>query len=78
MEARYPLCQAMCDTGRQLIKNKHYASRDIQQRINSLQDMWKKLKDLAQKRHTRLDDAAESHQVCTFWLRVDRSVLGVF
>jgi len=63
MEARYPLCLNMCDTGRQLITNKHYASRDIQQRINSLQEMWKKLKDLTQKRRTRLEDAAESHQV---------------
>ena len=60
---RYPLTEHMCSTGQKLVNNKHYAARDIKNRINSMQDMWAKLRDQAQKRRTRLEDAAESHQV---------------
>ena len=63
MQARQPYCERICQSGEELISNKHYASRDIRQRINSLRDKWKKLQELASMRRTRLDDAFESHQV---------------
>jgi hypothetical protein len=49
--------------GEKLITNKHFASKDIRMRITSLQDKWQRLRDLVAQRRTRLEDAAESHQV---------------
>ena len=63
MDARRPLCQQVCQSGEELCAGKHYASRDIKQRIKNLNDKWKKLDDLANTRRTKLEDAAESHQV---------------
>merc|ERR550532_1374334 len=62
MDARRPLCQQVCQSGEELCAGKHYASRDIKQRIKNLNDKWKKLDDLANTRRTKLEDAAESHQ----------------
>jgi hypothetical protein len=57
------MTELMCNTGQQLVTNNHCAARDIKNRMNNIQDMWAKLRDQVQKRRTRLEDAAESHQV---------------
>ena len=63
MTARWPRCQKVCSSGEELVANRHYARKDIKLRCDSLYDKWKKLRDLAAARKTRLDDAYESHQV---------------
>ena len=64
MQARQPGYRQLCGVGEHLINNNHYAKRDIKKRLSSLADKWQKLQDLAKQRRTRLEDAAESHQVC--------------
>ena len=63
MQARNAVCEQVCHVGEQLLNNRHYAHRDIETRVKNLRDKWAKLYDLAKKRRTRLEDAAESHQV---------------
>jgi len=63
IKAREPRCSDLYKVGDNLIASKHYASKDIQQRVTSLQDKWQRLKDLVAQRRARLEDAAESHQV---------------
>lgn len=63
MQARYHRCEQFCNIGQQLVNNGHFASKDIKNRIKNIQERWQKLRELAAKRKTRLDDAAESHQV---------------
>ncbi len=63
IKAREPRCEELYTVGDKLIATKHYASKDIKLRMNSLQDKWQRLKDLVAQRRSRLEDAAESHQV---------------
>jgi len=42
-----------------------YALNDIRIRKTSVREKWQRLKDLVAQRRTRLEDAAESHQVTT-------------
>ena len=63
MAARVPRCDQVCAVGETLIKNDHYARKDIGTRVAALRDKWQRLRELVQKRRTRLEDAAESHQV---------------
>lgn len=62
MQARHPVSQAIVVSGEQLVDSKHYAARDLKQRLNSLRDKWQRLNELAAARKTLLDDALESHQ----------------
>ncbi len=57
-------CIQVLSVGEHLLSTNHRASPEIKSKIKSLTDKWNRLKDLAQKRKTRLEDAAESHQVC--------------
>ena len=63
MLARLPHCEEICKAGERLASNNHYAKNDIKLRVGSLRDKWQKLRDLVAQRRTRLEDAAESHQV---------------
>jgi len=62
LQARMPRCDQVCVTGENLIKNNHYAKKDIGTRVSGLRDKWQRLRELVLKRRTRLEDAAESHQ----------------
>ena len=63
MNARRKGCDQVIMSGEKLVKNRHQASRDIDNRIENLRKQWRRLEDLAKKRRTRLEDAYESHQV---------------
>jgi hypothetical protein len=63
MQARSTYCDKIFKSGEELVANRHPSSRDIQQRIKSLRDMWQRLNDLSEQRKLRLNDALESHQV---------------
>ncbi|XP_078000869.1 spectrin beta chain, non-erythrocytic 5-like isoform X3 [Glandiceps talaboti] len=65
MVARERICDAVCDTGTELIDANHYASKDIHLRIDSLKEKWCKLKEYAEKRRFRLEDAIQAHQYYT-------------
>ena len=71
MAARQAPFERLCSNGEQLITNGHPDSRELKKRIRSLRDSWQKLDTLAQQRRTRLEDAAESHQVCMTSLPVE-------
>ena len=78
MDARRPLSQGVCQSGEELLAAKHYASRDIRQRIKNLKDKWQKLDDLAATRRTKLEDAAESHQVRPRIIITIDSLFGIY
>lgn len=65
MKARQPRCEQLYDVGEELIASKHQAGAEIRSHITSVKDKWQRLLDLVAKRRARLDDAHESHQVCT-------------
>ncbi|XP_049846907.1 spectrin beta chain, non-erythrocytic 1 isoform X2 [Schistocerca gregaria] len=65
MKARRPKSEQLCEAGRRLIKTKHPSSSEIQVRIDSLQEHWKMLQELAALRKKQLEDAAEAYQFYT-------------
>nr|XP_034181536.1 spectrin beta chain, non-erythrocytic 5 isoform X4 [Osmia lignaria] len=62
MKVRRPKSEQLCDAGRKLIADNHPSSLEIQNRIDSLQEHWKVLEELAALRKKQLDDAAEAFQ----------------
>lgn len=70
MNVRRPKSDRLCETGRQLINEKHPKSGDILSRVQSLQNQWQKLTDLATHRSKQLQDAAEAYQVRTFLVKI--------
>jgi spectrin beta len=65
MSARYQRFEQVLNVGTHLVSSNHPAAAEVKAKMKTLTDKWAKLKDLAQKRKTRLDDAAESHQYYT-------------
>jgi spectrin beta len=63
MKARRNKSEQLCEVGRQLISDKHPSSPEIQSRIDSLQEQWNTLQELAALRRKQLEDAAEAYQV---------------
>ncbi|XP_043493138.1 spectrin beta chain, non-erythrocytic 5 isoform X1 [Polistes fuscatus] len=62
MKVRRPKSEQLCEAGRRLIADNHPSSLEIQNRIDSLQEHWKVLEELASLRKKQLDDAAEAFQ----------------
>ncbi|XP_015599750.1 spectrin beta chain, non-erythrocytic 1 isoform X3 [Cephus cinctus] len=65
MKVRRPKSEQLCDAGRKLISDHHPSSIEIQNRIDSLQEHWKVLEELAALRKKQLEDAAEAFQFYT-------------
>ncbi|XP_034944641.1 LOW QUALITY PROTEIN: spectrin beta chain, non-erythrocytic 5 [Chelonus insularis] len=65
MKVRRPKSEQLCGTGQKLIADKHPSSLEIKNRIESLQEHWKVLEELAALRKKQLDDAAEAFQYYT-------------
>jgi spectrin beta len=63
MKARRNKSKQLCEVGRQLITDKHPSSPEIETRIDSLQEQWNILEELAALRRKQLEDAAEAYQV---------------
>lgn len=64
MKARRNKSEQLCEVGRQLMIDKHPSSPEIESRIDSLQEQWNTLQELAALRRKQLEDAAEAYQVC--------------
>ena len=63
MKARRNKSEQLCEVGRHLITDKHPSSPEIESRIDSLQEQWNTLQELAALRRKHLEDAAEAYQV---------------
>ena len=50
-------------SGEELVKENHFASDDIRNRINEVRQEWNNITDLAEKRRTKLQDAEALYQV---------------
>ncbi|XP_065083239.1 spectrin beta chain, non-erythrocytic 1 isoform X3 [Ochlerotatus camptorhynchus] len=62
MKVRKPKSIQITEAGKKLITDKHPRKADVQIKIESLQEHWKALEDLADVRKRQLDDAAEAYQ----------------
>ncbi|CAL1674075.1 unnamed protein product [Lasius platythorax] len=62
IKVRRPKSEQLCDAGRKLIADNHPSALEIQNRIDSLQEHWRVLEELAALRKKQLDDAAEAFQ----------------
>lgn len=62
MKVRKPKTLQITEAGKKLITDKHPRKADVQTKIESLQEHWKALEDLADVRKRQLDDAAEAYQ----------------
>ncbi|KAK0173670.1 hypothetical protein PV328_006832 [Microctonus aethiopoides] len=65
MKVRRPKSEQLCNAGRKLIADSHPSSLEIKNRIDSLQEHWRVLEELAALRKKQLDDAAEAFQYYT-------------
>jgi spectrin beta len=63
ISGREPKMQAVCQVGDEMKHRKHYASKAIAVKVGGLVDKWKKLKELAAARKSRLNEAYHSQQV---------------
>lgn len=61
--ARRPKSEQLAEAGRKLIRDKHPRSNEIRARLDSAQEHWKRLMELAATRRKQLEDAAEAYQV---------------
>ena len=59
------LIESVTNTAEELIENGHYASKDIQVKLDHLLTMLRELEELASERRTKLLDAVESQMVIT-------------
>jgi spectrin beta len=63
MKARCNKSEQLCELGCQLIIDKHPSAPEIESRIDSLQEQWNTLLELAALCRKQLEDAAEAYQV---------------
>lgn len=61
--AHEPLIEAVANTAHHMVANKHYASQDVQAKLEDLQQELQQLKDQAAERKIKLTDALESQTV---------------
>uniref|UniRef100_A0A2R5L953 Putative spectrin beta chain non-erythrocytic 5 isoform x6 n=1 Tax=Ornithodoros turicata TaxID=34597 RepID=A0A2R5L953_9ACAR len=65
IQAHEPLVASVGSKGKQLLRNNHFASADVDKRLHELQLKWGRLKDMTSVRRLRLLDAMESHTFYT-------------
>lgn len=53
---------AVSQSGRQMINDDHFASNEVRQRVDALDDHWTQLKDKARQRKQDLEDSLQAHQ----------------
>lgn len=61
-----PLIESVANTAHHMVEKNHYASSEVQGRLDHLQSQLQQLKDLAAQRKARLLDAVESQMVRKF------------
>lgn len=63
LKARWNKAEKLMEAGRELMAAGHPQSSEIAAYIDSLQKHWKELRQLAEQRKNRLEEAAEAYQV---------------
>jgi len=63
LNARYSHLPTVLQVGHDLIKADNYGSEKIRNRIDSIEEQWKNLLELASFRHTRLMEAADVYHL---------------
>ena len=61
--AHEPLIDAVASAAQRMIKSKHFASHDIEKRLDELHTDLQKLKEVSSARRVKLQDALESQKV---------------
>lgn len=54
--------RAVLDTGKQMMEDEHFASDEIRNRVNALNDHWENLKEKSSQRKQDLEDSLQAHQ----------------
>ncbi|VEN43034.1 unnamed protein product [Callosobruchus maculatus] len=54
--------QAVIDAGKQMMEDEHFASDEIRNRVNALNDHWEQLKEKSTQRKHDLEDSLQAHQ----------------
>ncbi|XP_071162084.1 spectrin beta chain-like isoform X8 [Mytilus edulis] len=62
MNGRWPWCEKLCNTGKELMNGGHEAKKEINSKIKNLIEKWDRLKKLAAIRRTKIEDGIEAHQ----------------
>jgi len=70
LNARYSHLHSVLQVGHDLIKADNFGSEKIQNRIDSIEEQWKNLMELANFRRKRLMEAVDFYQVRTHYLIV--------
>ncbi|XP_056641828.1 spectrin alpha chain isoform X2 [Diorhabda sublineata] len=53
---------AVIDAGKQMMEDEHFASDEIRNRVNTLNDHWESLKEKSSQRKQDLEDSLQAHQ----------------
>lgn len=62
--AHEPIIDGVANAAQHMIKSKHFASADIESRLDELHKELQKLKEVSSVRRVKLQDALESQRVC--------------
>ena len=62
--AHEPLIETVTNDGCRMVENKHYASADIQKKLEHLEQQLQELKECAAERKIKLQDSLKAQQVC--------------
>lgn len=54
--------RAVIDAGKQMMEDEHFASDEIRNRVNALNDHWENLKEKSSQRKQDLEDSLQAHQ----------------
>ena len=73
LKGRWNKAEKLVEAGRELMAAGHPQSSEIAAYIDSLQKHWKELRQLAEQRKNRLEEAAEAYQVRDHCLELEHS-----
>ena len=63
--------ELVCTRAQELISSSHFGSENVVIKKRALQNSWEELKALSAKRHEKLNDSLQAHQVCTaYYVRI--------
>lgn len=74
--------RSVCQSAEDMIRDGHFASNEIQNRVYSLNDKWQSLKDKANQRKTDLEDSLQAHQYfadaneAESWMKEKQPIVG--
>ncbi|KAK2727728.1 hypothetical protein QYM36_008275, partial [Artemia franciscana] len=73
---------AVCQSGQEMVDERHFAAEEIQLRVGQLADLWNQLKEKALQRKQDLEDSLQAHQYfadaneAESWMREKEPIVG--